>query len=49
MYDNVKTKSEKEHILFMLKWLDKKKDKVRIKRYEERLKKLKKYEKRNIL
>lgn len=46
MYDNVKTKSEKEHILFMLKWLDKVKDKEKIERYKKRLKKI---EKRNIL
>ena len=48
MYDDVKTKSEKDHILFMLKWLDKDKDKDkdRIKRYKKRFKKI---EKRNIL
>lgn len=46
MYDNVKTKSEKSHILFMLKWLDKDKDKYKIKRYKKRLKEI---EKRNIL
>jgi hypothetical protein len=42
MYDNVKTKSEKQHILFMLKWLDKEKDKAKIKRYKESLKKYEK-------
>lgn len=39
-------KTEKEHIVFMLKYLDKKKDKKRIERYEKRLKKI---EKRDIL
>ena len=38
-FDNVKTKTELEHIKFMLKWLNPKKDEEKIKRYKERLKK----------
>ena len=38
-------KTEKQHIIFMLKWLDKNKDKRRIERYKKRLLRIQKNEK----